>query len=152
MSPQYHSASCRAMLLFMPLLLVTDVGLGGFGGRAVGTMGAKAECKYATAPVYILISGVSRSQHVTAVCWAELRLPLKMLRCRPKKGITMLLQALTHAFSIIQTGPMKQCPCPAVGGDEWVSEKSHSRKGSSINNPSFNCSRAAFWNNDARTE
>lgn len=33
MSPQYHSASCRAMLLFIPLL-VTDVGLGGFGGRA----------------------------------------------------------------------------------------------------------------------
>lgn len=33
MSPQYHSASCSAMLLFIPLL-VTDVGLGGFGGRA----------------------------------------------------------------------------------------------------------------------
>lgn len=34
MSPQYHSASCRAMLLFIPLL-VTGVGLGGFGGSAV---------------------------------------------------------------------------------------------------------------------
>lgn len=34
MSPQYHSASCRAMLLFIPLL-VTDVGLGGLGGSAV---------------------------------------------------------------------------------------------------------------------
>lgn len=33
MSPQYHSASCRAMLLFIPLL-VTGVGLGGFGGSA----------------------------------------------------------------------------------------------------------------------
>lgn len=33
MSPQYHSASCSAMLLFIPLL-VTGVGLGGFGGKA----------------------------------------------------------------------------------------------------------------------
>lgn len=33
MSPQYHSASCKDILLFM-LLLATVVGLGGLGGSA----------------------------------------------------------------------------------------------------------------------
>lgn len=33
MSPQYHSASCSAMLLFIPLF-VTGAGFGGLGGSA----------------------------------------------------------------------------------------------------------------------
>lgn len=62
------------MLLFMPLLLVTEEGLGGFGGRAVGTTGANAERKYLIAPVYILIPGVL--QQIKAESWAELRFSL----------------------------------------------------------------------------
>jgi len=38
-SPQYHSASCNDMLLFMPLL-VTLLGFGGLGGSAA-EMGKK---------------------------------------------------------------------------------------------------------------
>lgn len=34
MSPQYHSASCKDILLFIPLL-TAGVGLGGLGGSAV---------------------------------------------------------------------------------------------------------------------
>lgn len=39
-SPQYHSASCNDMLLFM-LLLVTVLGFGGLGGSAAHERGEK---------------------------------------------------------------------------------------------------------------
>lgn len=44
-SPQYHSASCRDMLLFIPLF-VTVLGFGGFGGSAVNGEREKKEIAF----------------------------------------------------------------------------------------------------------
>lgn len=64
MSPQYHSASCSAMLLFIPLL-VTGVGLGGFGGRAVQQRHKKKTKKIGqlTVSSYITAETISVFQH-----------------------------------------------------------------------------------------